>query len=154
MVKTLPSTEANIRESVKGADILIGAVLLPGGKAPVAVTREMVASMRKGSVLVDVSVDQGGCIETTRPTTHDNPIYTELGVIHYCVLNMPGAYPRTSTLALTASTLPYIKKLAGKGFRGAVDEGYAPIITAANTHMGKVVHKGLSESTGLKAANL
>ncbi|MDP2167495.1 MAG: alanine dehydrogenase [Thermodesulfovibrionales bacterium] len=147
-VTTLPSNGYNIKKGVAGADIVIGAVLLPGAKAPVIVTREMVAGMKKGSVVVDVSIDQGGCIETSRPTTHDNPVYEEEGVIHYAVTNMPGAYPRTSTMALTNSTIPYIRKLALMGVEKAASEDGA-LRTALNIYKGKVVHKALSESTGL-----
>jgi alanine dehydrogenase len=104
---------------VRGADVVIGAVLVAGAKAPKIVTRDMVASMRDGSVIVDVAVDQGGCIETSRPTTHSNPTYVEEGVVHYCVANIPGAVARTSTLALTSVTLPYLVEIADNGVEGA-----------------------------------
>jgi alanine dehydrogenase len=104
---------------VRGADVVIGAVLVAGAKAPKIVTRDMVASMRDGSVIVDVAVDQGGCIETSRPTTHSDPTYVEEGVVHYCVANIPGAVARTSTLALTSVTLPYLADIADNGVEGA-----------------------------------
>ncbi|MCA1728340.1 MAG: alanine dehydrogenase, partial [Actinobacteria bacterium] len=107
---------------VRGADVVIGAVLVAGAKAPKIVTRDMVASMRPGSVIVDVAVDQGGCIETSRPTTHSDPTYVEEGVVHYCVANIPGVVARTSTLALTSVTLPYLVKIADEGVEGAAQE--------------------------------
>ncbi|HEY6010727.1 MAG TPA: alanine dehydrogenase, partial [Nitrospirota bacterium] len=110
-VRTLPMTVHALEEEIKNADILIGAVLVPGGRTPVLITREMLGMMKKGSVIVDVSVDQGGCVETSHPTTHDDPVYVVDGIVHYCVSNMPGAYPRTSTIALTNATLPYVKLL-------------------------------------------
>ena len=111
-VTTLMSNQVNIAESARRSDLLIGAVLIPGAKAPKLVTREMVASMKEGAVIVDVAIDQGGCIETARPTTHANPTYVVDGVVHYCVTNMPGALPRTSTFALTNATMPYAYLLA------------------------------------------
>jgi len=147
-VKTLPLTSHNISEEIKDADILIGAILVPGGRTPVLVTKEMLKTMKKGAVIIDVSVDQGGCIETSRPTTHDNPIYEVEGIIHYCVANMPGAYPRTSTLALTNATLPYIKLLANMGIEKAIKEDSA-IKTALNTYEGKITNKALAETMGL-----
>jgi len=147
-VKTLPLTAHNIAEEIKDADILIGAILVPGGKTPVLVTKEMLKTMKKGAVIIDVSVDQGGCIETSRPTTHDNPIYEVEGIIHYCVANMPGAYPRTSTLALTNTTLPYIKFLANMGVEHAIKEDSA-IKTALNTYEGRITNKALAEAMGI-----
>lgn len=144
-VKTLPLTIHNIKEEIRDADIIIGAVLIPGGKTPVLITRDMLKTMSKGAVIVDVSVDQGGCVETTRPTTHDNPVYEVDGIIHYTVANMPGAYPRTSTLALTNVTLPYIKTIAGKGIERAVSDD--PVIKSSlNTYRGEIVYKALAES--------
>jgi alanine dehydrogenase len=107
-------------------------VLVPGGRTPVLITRELLGTMKKGSVIVDVSVDQGGCVETSRPTTHDDPVFIVDGIVHYCVANMPGAYPRTSTLALTNATLPYVKLLASKGIEKAIAEEYS-IRSALNT---------------------
>ena len=117
--KTLYSSESALLEELPRTDLLIGAVLVPGAKAPRLVTREMLRTMREGTVVVDIAVDQGGCIETTRPTTHENPVFTEEGVIHYCVANMPGAYARTSTQALTSVTLPYLQLLATSGLESA-----------------------------------
>jgi len=122
--KTLYSSETALLDLLPRTDLLIGAVLLPGARAPKLVTREMLRRMRPGTVLVDIAVDQGGCVETTRPTTHENPVYVEEGVIHYCVANMPGAYARTSTQALTSVTLPYVELLALHGVDGAC--GRAP----------------------------
>lgn len=144
-IKTLPLTLHNISEEIRHADIIIGAILVPGGKTPTLITRDMLKTMATGSVIVDVTVDQGGCVETTRPTTHDNPIYEVDGIIHYTVANMPGAYPRTSTLALTNATLPYIKALANKGIEKSIDED--PVIKSAlNTFKGKIVNKALAAS--------
>ncbi len=117
--RTLYSTEASLTDLLPRTDLLVGAVLVPGAKAPRLVTREMLREMRDGTVLVDISVDQGGCIETARPTTHEEPVYVEEGVTHYCVANMPGAYARTSTQALTSVTLPYVQRLALEGVEGA-----------------------------------
>jgi alanine dehydrogenase len=152
-IKTLPVSMHTIREEIKDADIVIGAVLLAGGKTPLLITKDMLRTMKKGSVIVDVSVDQGGCFETSRPTTHDNPIYEVEGVIHYTVANMPGAYPKTSTIALTNVTLPYIKMLAGKGIRRAVKED-AALRSAVNTCQGRVVHKALADSLGYALADI
>ncbi len=117
--RTLYSSESALLEILPRTDLLIGAVLVPGAKAPKLVTREMLGLMREGTVVVDIAVDQGGCIETTRPTTHENPVFTEEGVIHYCVANMPGAFARTSTQALTSVTLPYLQLLATAGLEAA-----------------------------------
>ncbi|HTP04813.1 MAG TPA: alanine dehydrogenase [Nitrospirota bacterium] len=148
-VETLPVTAQTIAEEIKDADIIVGAVLVPGGRTPILITRQMLMTMKKGSVIVDVSVDQGGCIETSKPTTHDDPVFEVDGIIHYCVANMPGAYPRTSTLALTNATLPYVKIIAEKGIGRAVQED--PIIRSAlNTYHGEIVNKALAESLGLQ----
>jgi alanine dehydrogenase len=146
-VKTLPVTLHNIREEIQHADIIIGAVLVPGGKTPILIKREMLKTMKKGSVIIDVSVDQGGCFETSRPTTHDDPVYEIDGILHYMVANMPGAYPKTSTLALTNVTLPYIKLIARQGIETAI-RGDAVIRGAMNTYKGFIVHKALADSTG------
>jgi alanine dehydrogenase len=143
-VETMPVTAQTIAEEIRTADIIIGAVLVPGGRTPVLITRPMLGSMKKGSVIVDVSVDQGGCIETSHPTTHDDPVYEVDGILHYCVANMPGAYPRTSTLALTNATLPYIKLLAEKGIERSMQED--SIRSALNTYQGKIVNKALAEA--------
>ena len=119
-VATLASNSITIAQSIKKADLLIGAVLIPGASAPKLITRQMIPTMKKGAVIVDVSVDQGGCIETTHPTTHSNPTFFVDGVLHYCVANMPGAVPRTSTFALTNVTMPYVLKLANQTLKQAV----------------------------------
>jgi alanine dehydrogenase len=150
---TLASNPLNIAEAVKRADVVIGAVLLPGAKAPHLVTREMVKSMKLGSVIVDVAVDQGGCIETTRATSHSDPIFVVDGVIHYCVTNMPGAVPRTSTYALSNATLPYAVKLANRGFAEAVKEDSA-LAKGVNIHKGYITCSAVAESFGLKCRPL
>ncbi|WP_337844864.1 alanine dehydrogenase [Thermus sp.] len=146
-VVTLTATEANIKKSVQHADLLIGAVLVPGAKAPKLVTREMLPLMKEGAVIVDVAVDQGGCVETIRPTTHAEPTYVVDGVVHYGVANMPGAVPRTSTFALTNQTLPYLLKLAEKGL-DALREDPA-LLKGLNTHEGRLTHPGVAEAFGL-----
>jgi alanine dehydrogenase len=144
-IKTLTLSSRNVKEEIRDADIVVGAILVPGGKTPVLITKEMLGTMKKGSVIVDVSVDQGGCVETSKPTAHDNPVYEVEGVLHYMVANMPGAYPRTSTLALTGATLPYIKTLASIGIERTLRED--PVIrTALNTHAGEIVHEGLLQA--------
>jgi len=147
-VRTLPMTAHALDEEIVDADIIVRAVLVPGGRTPVLITREMLGTMKKGSVIVDVSVDQGGCIETSRPTTHDDPVFVVDGIVHYCVANMPGAYPRTSTLALTNATLPYIKLLANIGIEKAMAQS-AGIRSALNTYQGKIMNAALAESMGL-----
>ena len=142
-VKTLSLTTHNIKQEIKDADIIIGAILVPGGRTPVLINREMLKTIKKGAVIVDVSVDQGGCVETSMPTTHDNPVYEVEGIIHYAVSNMPGAYPKTSTLALTDATLPYIKMLANKGIEKAINKDNV-IKSSVNTYMGEIVHKKLA----------
>ncbi len=146
-VKTLPVTMHNIREEIKDSDIVIGAVLIPGGRTPVLIKRDMLRNMKKGSVIIDVSVDQGGCFETSRPSTHYDPIYEVDGIVHYTVANMPGAYPKTSTIALTNVTLPYIMILADKGIERALRED-ASIKSSLNTYKGHVVHKTLAGAMG------
>ncbi len=144
----LMSGPETIRRLLPEADAVIGAVLLPGAKAPHLVTREMLKSVRPGAVLVDVAIDQGGCFETSRPTTHTDPVYTVDGVLHYTVANMPGAVPRTSTLALTNATLPYALEIANKGWRRAVREN-AEIAWGANVILGQVTHPAVAEAFGL-----
>ena len=143
--KTLPLKDYTIRKEIRDADIIIGAILVPGGKTPMLITKGMLKTIRKGSVIVDVSVDQGGCVETSRPTTHDNPVYSIEGIIHYTVANMPGAYPRTSTLALTNATLPYIATLADKGIESAIKEDIE-LRSALNTCNGEIMNAALKES--------
>lgn len=151
-VKTMMSSAFYLREMVKTHDLIIGAVLIPGARAPKLVTREMVATMRPGTVMVDVAVDQGGCFETTRATTHDHPTFVVDEVIHYCVANMPGAVPRTSTLALTNATLPYALEIAGKGWKQACRENEA-LKKGLNIVGGKVVYGGVAEAFGLEATD-
>ena len=147
-VETLHSSPQALATVIEGADLLIGAVLLDGRRAPVVVTREMVRSMGPGAVIVDVAVDQGGCVATTRPTDHVNPIYVEEGVVHYAVPNMPGAVPRTSSRALTGLTLPYILRLANDGFERAIERDRS-LRRGVNTYRGHLTHRGVAESLGL-----
>ena len=147
-VKTLMSSEYNIREELKTADLVIGSVLIPGAKAPKLVTREMLALMQPGSVLVDVAIDQGGCFETSHPTTHEEPTYYVDGILHYCVANIPGAVPYTSTLALTNATLPYALQLADKGWRKACADN-EELRKGLNVVEGKVVYKEVAEAWNL-----
>lgn len=142
------SDEYAIRELIKTHDLIVGAVLIPGAKAPNLVTRDMLKDMRDGTVLVDVAVDQGGCIETTKPTTHADPVFVIDGVVHYCVANMPGAVPTTSTMALTNATLPYALQLAQKGWKQACRDNEA-LKKGLNIIQGKVVYAGVAEAFGL-----
>ena len=144
-VDTVMSNEYNIREAIKLADLIIGAVLIPGAKAPHLITRDMLKDMKPGTVLVDVAVDQGGCIETCTPTTHENPSFVIDEIVHYCVANMPGAVPYTSTLALTNATLPYAIQLANKGWEKACKEN-EELKKGLNVVNGKIVYKGVSEA--------
>ncbi len=146
---TLMSSPATIRKLVKEADVVVGAVLIPGAKAPRLVTREMLGTMKKGSVLVDVAIDQGGCFETSKATTHGNPTYVVDGVIHYCVANMPGAVAKTSTLALTNATLPYAVQIANKGWKKAMQENQE-IRLGANVIDGKVTYQAVAEAFSLE----
>ncbi len=149
-IKTLMSTSYNIKEAVKEADLVIGAVLIPGARAPKLVTEDMVKAMQPGSVIVDVAIDQGGCVETAdRVTTHSNPIYVKHGVIHYAVANMPGAVARTSTYALTNVTLPYALELAIKGLAQAVKDDIA-LARGVNVMDGKVTYKAVAEALNLE----
>jgi alanine dehydrogenase len=143
------SNRFNIAEAVKQADLLIGAVLIPGRRAPKLVTEEMVQTMKEGSVIVDVAVDQGGSIETVdRITTHSNPVYEKHGVVHYAVPNIPGAVPRTSTMALTNVTMPYAKEIADKGLEQAIKENKA-LAKGVNVIRGHVTYKAVAESLNL-----
>jgi alanine dehydrogenase len=148
-VQTLASSRYAIEEAISHADLVIGAVLVVGAAAPKLVTRDMLKLVPNGAVLVDVAVDQGGCFETTHATTHSNPTYYEEGVLHYCVANMPGAVPRTSTFALTNATLPYALALANKGFEKAIreDQGLAE---GVNTYAGKLTYEAVAESQNLE----
>jgi alanine dehydrogenase len=150
---TLSSNPLSIAEAVKRADLLIGAVLIKGAKAPKLVTREMIGTMNPGSVVVDVAVDQGGCIETTHPTTHSNPTFLVDGVVHYCVANMPGAVPRTSTYALSNATLPYMAKLANLGAEAAIQADPA-LAKGVNCHKGKITYPAVADACGLEYAPL
>jgi alanine dehydrogenase len=143
------SSPATLRELIKKTDVVVGAVLIPGAKAPKLITREMLKTMKPGSVLVDVAIDQGGCFETSKPTTHGNPIYTVDGVVHYCVANMPGAVPRTSTMALTNATLPYAVEIANNGWETAMREN-AEIRPGANIIDGRVTYRAVAEAFGLE----
>lgn len=147
-VKTMMSNEYNIREMVKHADLIVGAVLIPGAKAPHLITKDMLKLMKPGTVLVDVAVDQGGCIETCKPTTHENPTYVIDDVVHYCVANMPGAVPYTSTLALTNATLPYAIQLADKGWKKAAREN-PDLVPGLNVINGEIVYKAVAEAFNL-----
>jgi alanine dehydrogenase len=147
-VHTMVSNEYVIRDLVRTHDLIVGAVLVPGAKAPKLITRDMLKTMRPGTVLVDVAVDQGGCIETCKPTTHENPTYIIDDVVHYCVANMPGAVPYTSTLALTNATLPYAIRLAGNGWKKATQEN-ADLRKGLNVIGGKVVYKAVADAFNL-----
>jgi alanine dehydrogenase len=147
-VNTFMSNEYNINALLNSHDLIVGAVLIPGAKAPHLITREMLKEMLPGTVLVDVAVDQGGCIETCKPTTHENPTYVVDDVLHYCVANMPGAVPYTSTLALTNATLPYAIQLANKGWKQACIDN-VELEKGLNVVEGKVVYKGVSDAFGL-----
>jgi alanine dehydrogenase len=148
-IVTRASSQAAIDESVMSADLVVGAVLVPGARAPKLVSRELVARMKPGAVVVDVAVDQGGCFETTKPTTHSDPVYAVNGVLHYCVANMPGVVPHTSTIALTNSTLPYLLRLANQGIAPSIraDPGLAK---GVNLSGGKITCRGVADAHGLR----
>ncbi|MCX7384406.1 MAG: alanine dehydrogenase [Alphaproteobacteria bacterium] len=147
-VQTMFSTTAAIESAVVDADLVVGAVLVPGAAAPKLVTRAMVKQMRPGSVVVDIAIDQGGCLETSKPTTHANPTYIEEGVVHYCVTNMPGAVARTSTIALGNATLPFVMALANKGWRQAlIDDVH--LCNGLNVHAGVVTYKAVADDLGV-----
>jgi alanine dehydrogenase len=145
---TLFATTESIERSVLSADLVIGAVLVPGAAAPRLVTRDMVRQMRPGSVLVDIAIDQGGCFATSRPTSHSDPTYVDEGVVHYCVTNMPGAVPRTSTYALTNATLPFVMALAEKGWRRAMQDD-PHLCDGLNVHDGHVTHPAVAQAFGM-----
>lgn len=144
-LNTAYATTQSIAEYVADADLVIGAVLVPGAAAPKLVTRDMVKHMARGAVIVDVAIDQGGCIETSRPTTHADPTYIEEDVVHYCVTNMPGAVPRTSTFALNNATLPYVLEIADKGIRKALDENQH-LMSGLNVYDGRIVHRAVAKA--------
>jgi alanine dehydrogenase len=147
-VRTLVSNEYAIRAIIKETDLIIGGVLIPGAKAPKLITRDMLKTMRPGTVLVDVAVDQGGCIETCRPTTHEDPTFVIDDIVHYCVANMPGAVPYTSTLALTNATLPYAIRLANMGWKKAAQDN-ADLRNGLNIVHGDVVYKAVADAFSL-----
>jgi alanine dehydrogenase len=147
-LKTVASTTDAIETLVTHADLVIGAVLIPGAAAPKLVTRAMVSKMKRGAVMVDISIDQGGCFETSRPTTHADPTFLVDGVVHYCVTNMPGAVPRTSTFALTNATLPFVKTLAGFGTQQALALD-AHLANGLNVHAGGITHEAVARDLGL-----
>ena len=148
-IQTLASSRAHIEEAVRRADLLVGGVLIPGAAAPKLVTRDMISQMKKGSVIVDVAIDQGVCVETAHPTTHSDPVYEVDGVVHYCVANMPGAVPRTSTIALTNATLPYTRMLANLGFDKAVREN-AGLAEGVNVYQGEITYEAVATGQGRK----
>jgi alanine dehydrogenase len=143
------SSPSTIREIAKEADVVIGAVLLPGAKAPKLIDEEILKTMKKGSVIVDVAIDQGGCFTTSKPTTHGNPVFEVEGVVHYCVANMPGAVPMTSTMALTNATLPYAVQLANKGWKQAAKDSDAMKL-GINMVDGKITYKEVAEAFNLE----
>ena len=147
-LETLYATTDSIEASAREADLVVGAVLVPGASAPKLVTRALLADMKRGAVVVDVAIDQGGCFETSRPTTHDKPTYVEEDVVHYCVANMPGAVPRTSTLALTNATLPFVHALADKGYKRALADD-PHLLAGLNVYHGQVTHEAVAESLGV-----
>jgi alanine dehydrogenase len=146
-VVTVMSNSYNVEQAVQRAELLIGAVLLPGARAPVLVSADLVAHMKEGAVIVDVAVDQGACVETIRPTTLAEPIYRETGVVHYGVTNMPALVPRTSTFALTNATLPYVLQLAGRGIAGAI-RADGPLAGGVNVWRGAIVHPAVAAFVG------
>ncbi len=146
-VVTLASNTLTIRDALRSADLVIGGVLIPGAAAPKLVRREMIAGMKRGAVVVDVSIDQGGCLETSRPTTHTDPVYVVDGVVHYCVSNMPAAVPHTSTFALTNATFPYLMELANKGLEQACQD-HPAIAEGVNAYRGSLTHPGVAEAQG------
>ena len=148
-IKPVESKEADLKKLIKNCDLLIGGVLIPGAEAPKLVTREMIKSMKRGSVVVDVAIDQGGCVETSKPTTHANPTYLVDDVVHYCVANMPGGVPRTSTMALNKATLPLLIKIADQGYEKTLKEN-KNYLAGLNVFKGDITCKGVAEAFGLK----
>ena len=152
-LKTLYSSTATLMRELSDADLIIGAVLIPGASAPKLIKRDMLKYMKPGAVIVDVAVDQGGCVETTHPTTHDAPTFIVDDVVHYCVANMPGAVPHTSTIALTNATLAYGLKIADLGLEEAARKDHG-ILSAINTYGGKCTYKGVADAFGLELTNM
>jgi alanine dehydrogenase len=152
-IVTSLSNRENIEAEISRADLVIGAVLIPGAAAPKLITRDMLPLMKKGAVLVDVSIDQGGCIETARPTTHSDPVYEVAGILHYCVANMPGAVPRTSTFALTNATLPYAQAIADKGFQKAILDDQS-LRRGVNTYKGFLTNREVAQAQGRECKDI
>ncbi len=152
-VRTIVSNSYELQRAVRSADLVIGAVLVPGARAPKLVSNDLVAQMRPGSVLVDIAIDQGGCFEDSRPTTHDDPTFTVHGSVFYCVANMPGAVPHTSTYALTNATLPYVAKLANSGWKAALAAD-AALAHGLSTHAGELVSPEVAAAHGLPSTTL
>jgi alanine dehydrogenase len=152
-IQTLVSSDSNIERVLRDADLVIGSVLIPGGSTPKLFKRKYLSEMKDGAVFVDVAIDQGGCGESSRVTTHDDPVYTEEGVVHYCVGNMPGAVPRTSTIALTNATLKYGLEIAGKGLEKAAADNIA-IALGVNCYLGKLTNKNVADAHGYEYKNL
>jgi alanine dehydrogenase len=148
-ITSIKSDQADLKKLISECDLLIGGVLIPGAEAPKLVTRDMIKAMKRGSVIVDVAIDQGGCVETSKPTTHANPTYIVDNIVHYCVTNMPGGVPRTSTLALNRATLPFLAKLANKGFTKALKED-KNFLAGLNIFKGQVTYKAVADVFGYK----
>jgi len=146
------SDKTDLKKLITECDLLVGGVLIPGAEAPKLVTKEMIKSMKRGSVVVDVAIDQGGCIETSKPTTHANPTYLVNDVVHYCVANMPGGVPRTSTMALNKATLPLLLLLAEQGYKKTLKEN-KNYLAGLNVYRGKITYKGVSDALKLKYSN-
>jgi len=146
---TVQSDKSDIKKLISECDLLIGGVLIPGAEAPKLVTKDMIKSMKRGSVIVDVAIDQGGCVETSRPTTHANPTYIVDDVVHYCVANMPGGVPRTSTMALNKATLPMLIKLADQGYQKTLKEN-KNYLAGLNVFKGEITYKGVADAFNLK----
>ena len=143
------SDKTDLKKLISECDLLVGGVLIPGAEAPKLVTKEMIKSMKRGSVVVDVAIDQGGCVETSKPTTHANPTYLVDEVVHYCVANMPGGVPRTSTMALNKATLPLLIKLADQGYKKTLNEN-KNFLAGLNVYRGKITYKGVSDAFNLE----
>jgi alanine dehydrogenase len=143
------SDKIDLKKLISECDLLIGGVLIPGAEAPKLVTKEMIKNMKRGSVIVDVAIDQGGCIETSKPTTHAEPTYIVDNVVHYCVANMPGGVPRTSTLALNKATIPFLSRLADKGCQKAL-KGDKNFLSGLNVYKGQITHKAVANAFGHK----
>ena len=148
-INPILSEEADLKNLVKDCDLLIGGVLIPGAEAPKLITKEMIKIMKRGAVVVDVAIDQGGCIETSKPTTHDNPTYLVNNVVHYCVANMPGGVPRTSTMALNNATLPLLLKIADNGYKDTLQNN-KNYLAGLNIYKGSITYKGVADAFGLK----